>query len=559
MFAVRSKAVALMAGVSLVLAAAGVRIGNAQAEKQADSKSQAPSNPGEGRLKPTDGGRAQVRELLQEAVQALLDPTTGTNNTLQARGVAQCARLQARAGDSESSRRTLRHAKALIEAMVQLRATRGRGPGPEYFDDLWRMLASSYAEAGEIEELRTLLDALPDHVRDLGDIVSSSRAIVIRESALALAKIGKLNEALELLKGIKAGAKEMYTPEDVRNEVLSENALHHARAGNLNEARQAVDRIPDAAYKVRALAGTIWTSNLADVVWSGRPSLLMSLDLPDEPGIALLQNEAGDAAGARETLKQASEVARTIDDSGKQAYGRAVIACAQARVGDLDGALATLDQISTGSKSCVYALVAIAKAQAAAGHAVAAREAIDKLKTTPQQSRIFPPQAYGLAQLAIGQAQAGDLRAARASAEQALQQLLVLPQPQRNSCLHMLALFQARAKDFEGALATASRIQGAPVLFDARRVGTAYINLAYEEAKAGAGTRALDIVKGLRPGSDQLPRALQATARGRTERGEEKEALAWARQLATPDARGFALLGVAEALLQRPKAAGAPP
>jgi tetratricopeptide (TPR) repeat protein len=492
----------------------------------------------------------------------MLDPQAiPRNDTLQVWGVTACALLQARVGDSELARQTFRQAEDLIRAMLQRRATRAQGPGPDYYGDLWRQLASSCAEAGEVEELNAILQTLPEREQNLGDFLRSFRSLVLRECALGLVKAGKITEALKLCKEIKAGPRAMTTPEAVKNEVLGAIALHHLRMGNLLEVRQTLDSIPDPAYKVRTLAGTIWTTGFSGVVWWGRPDRYVNFDLPDEPGIALLQNEAGDRDGARQSLTEALQFAQQIPDADKQAYARAVITCAQARIGDLANALKTLERIPADSKHYVYALVAAAKARAAAGQGQLALEAVEKLGTSSRTGNILPPRAYGLAQIAIGQAQASDLAAAHASGEQALKLILPLPDTvQRNTALHILATLRARARDFKGAIETLSQIPFSAVLrFDAVRMGTAYVNVSYEEAKAGAGTGALDIVKAFpRPG-DQLPRALRAAARGQTERGEEKEALVWARQLTEPGARGFALLGVAEGLLVRQKGSGQRP
>jgi hypothetical protein len=101
------------------------------------------------------------------------------------------------------------------------------------------------------------------------------------------------------------------------------------------------------------------------------------------------------------------------------------------------------------------------------------------------------------------------------------------------------------AKDIAGALETASHIPHATIT---------YSNIADEQEKAGDVKGALETIKAhLREGEWWYDRSLQGVAQVKAERGDEKEAIALAKELPPLDARGFALLGVARGLLQRNK------
>jgi hypothetical protein len=114
--------------------------------------------------------------------------------------------------------------------------------------------------------------------------------------------------------------------------------------------------------------------------------------------------------------------------------------------------------------------------------------------------------------------------------------------------LHIVACLRARAKDFEGALETASHITGPARV----RGELTYSGIAFSQATARDVKGALETLKAhLHDGDWWYERTLQEIACLQTERGEEKAALAWANQLNRPDAHGYALLGVAKGLLQR--------
>jgi tetratricopeptide (TPR) repeat protein len=454
--------------------------------------------------------RPRVRALVQKALKSFGDET-GTD-LAGSRAVVRCAVLLAQLGDAEAARQTLRQVRDRIQVPAGEQTPMGR-------DQEWLDLATGYAEIGDAEELRAVLAALPaPSGMNFGGSRETFHAVVLVGCARALAKAGKGKDALELAGGVRAP----YTPERVRLTVLQEIALASARTGDFKEARRALEAIPEPEAKIRTLVGLVSPS---------------SFELLSEPGIAILQDEAGDHDGARQSMKQALEIAQGIKDTEMQARGRATIVCAQAGVRDLTGALQTLEQVPAKSRDYRSAVAAVARAQAAAGQGKAALEAVAKLEA-PE------PRAYALSQVIMGQAQAGDLKGARATGEKALELILTLPQRQRGSPVHILANARAMAKDFKGALETASQ---RPVAAQ-----TTYSVIAYWQAREGDMEGAERTLKAQsRKGS--LSRELQMLGRVQAAQGREKEALAWAELRGTTADYGYALLGIAEGLVERHK------
>jgi tetratricopeptide (TPR) repeat protein len=452
--------------------------------------------------------RPRVRELLQEALDVLLTARSGIS---QPRGILECAVLQARAGDAESARKTFQQAKQIIQTLPQQNQ-------PEE----WRSLARSLAQAGELEEVRAVIAVLPDPGQNYGGTPEAFRNIVLSECASVLAKAGKSKEALELSKQSDAASRFATPPSRLFHFV----ALYHAKRGDLNEARRAVDQITDPIQKLGTLAGMIYGSGVAP----------QTRDLPSEPGIALIQDETGDHNGARRNLKLALEIAGSIKEPRVKTRGFAIIACAQARIGDIAGARKTLEQIPAESNLNELAQVAIAKAQAAAGHGKEALQAVEKLSTMSLR-------VYGLSQVAIGQASAKDLEAARDTGKKAFELIENLPEGEHLGALRLLSEARALARDFEGARETASRITFNNHVF-------AYASIAYIQAQSGDVKGALGTVEDNMKGWWH-DRTLQSIALVQAERGEEKAALAWTRELTKPEPRGYTLLGVAEGMLEK--------
>lgn len=174
---------------------------------------------------------------------------------------------------------------------------------------------------------------------------------------------------------------------------------------------------------------------------------------------------------------------------------------------------------------------------AASGQRQEALRVADKLNTMSLR-------VYGLSQVIMGQAQAGDVKDAPDTGVRALGLIRNLPEQEQLSALVILCTARAAAKDVQGALETAAQMKYGNSSFG-------YTNIAYMQARAGNMRDALITLKDNLRKDWTYHRMLQALARLQADRGEDKEALLWARELIASEERGYALVGVAEGMLQR--------
>jgi tetratricopeptide (TPR) repeat protein len=426
-------------------------------------------------------------------------------------GLMEVAVLQARMGDAGASRKSLAQAKDL-KIVNGNRVIKPKADDPNTLGKL----ATSYAQVGDVEQARATLATLAG---------AESRDYYLRECAIILASTGKAKEALALAK-----QRSLNQPPFGESVLLRHLALYYASAGDWKETRRTLDQIPEADRKVKTLAGILST-------YAGLPGPY-SYDVPTKPGIALIQHKAGDHAGARLSIELALEIAAGIKDAKVQARERATIACVQALIGDLVGARKTLEQIPAAAENREFAQVALARAQAASGQRKEALEKIVKLGTPLLR-------AYGLSEVIMGHGQAGDAKAAQDAAAKALKIIEELPQEEHREMLVRLSRARAMANDLSGALQTAS--------MQSRGDMEAYVYIAEAQAQAGDMKGALGTLNDHVRAKSLVHHFVQALARLRAEGGGEKEALAWARELTTPEERGFALLGVVEGMMKKHK------
>jgi RNA polymerase sigma factor (sigma-70 family) len=444
--------------------------------------------------------QSQADELLQEALQALNASTGSRHRTL-----ADIAVLQMKLGKRGAALKTFDQARQLIDQIPE---------NGKYWG--WRELATAYGRAGEMTEALALAMSIPDHVSNYRGQDKEFRAMVLEEVAIALAEAGHGQEASRVMESLKEQSKTR------GSWVLPKLALAQAQAGKIKEALQTVNTIPDDRWKVMALAGFVYGNRSFG-------------DYPHELGIAWIQAQAGDKAGAQKTLDKAVAIAKTLPDGQGAASAWAAIACTQVRIGNIEAARATARLIGVESWKNL-ALVAIAKAQAAAGQT---KEALQT--TQPIQSEA--ERIHALYQLAVGQARAKNLQAARETFKQAADLVNSLPEADRGFHNHNLASAQAAAGDFSGAVQTAmSRMPPSE---------TTLCNIAYEQALAGDIRGALQTAEAIQDSDFWKGSTLYGIARAQTERGDAEGALAWANQLASSHDKAHALFGVAEGLVKR--------
>ena len=455
--------------------------------------------------KPLPGAAQLIRDLVKEAQSALLKVE---DKTARLPGLEHCAVLQARAGDSALAHATLEQASKLITELPEFGERRA-----------WVALASTAAEAGDLDELKKAIKSLPNLQRPDAGMRPNAGAMMtphdqaIYTAAMALAKAGKAREALEFTKAYPYERD----AEFFHNRLLGESSAYSARAGDLKQAWATLDTMSDPYVKVVAVTGFF-----RDSFWNQ--------DLPNSPpGIALALDEAGNRPAARQILKQALEFAAAIKDPTKQAQALAAIACCQARVGEIDSAHTTQEKIPLDWHFRPVPSMAIARALATTGRSAEARQVIDNLPGALLQ-------AEGFSHLAMGQLAAGDRQAALDSCDKAWALVQSFRDQDLHSAAYSLINTRIKARDYQGAATIAAYNS---------RTGTHYLYSAIllNQTEAGDFNAALKTIMDHMSEDGSIKRqALQKLAQAQSEHNQEKEALAWARQLTNPDEQAFALL-----------------
>jgi tetratricopeptide (TPR) repeat protein len=457
--------------------------------------------------------RLQVRELLE---QALKDFELVENARVKFQGLAQCAALYARLGDTDMSRKLFEQAREQV---------RQRSGGITHNDAVFFM--RYYTQAGSVEEIKSLIDNPPPIQR--GSTLSKEQAHdwLVRDAAIGLAKAGKDDAALELAKKVT-----QRKPEEMRDEVLQAKAIRLAEARDWKAVADTVAEISSPDVKIQTLAGRTIGNTSFD------------LSLPNNPGIAVIQDQQGNRPGALLSLQQALDLAREIKGP-REAAAWANVLVVQARFGQIGEAQESLNHVPSSAPIYAQAVAAIAKAQAEAGQAKPAFDTIDKV----QDNR---GKIVGLAHVLIGLAHSGNTKAAQEAADKAVNIAKSMPQGRVIVAIDLIRA-QAVAKDFEGAFRTAAAI---PTGND----GFIYPAIAYWQGVYGDVPAALktvaDHARGGRGEDSSWVGNLEGIAEFQAQHGQAKEALAWVRQQAAPEVRAYGLVGVAKGMIE-PAAAGA--
>jgi RNA polymerase sigma factor (sigma-70 family) len=403
---------------------------------------------------------------------------------LPQRLLGDMAVLQARLGDRLAARNLFKQAGDLIANF--------QGGQSEEF----RMLASAQAKANEVDDAIATARRIP-----AGD---QYRNISLQEAATELARNRREKDALRVGDLIDNENMKAW----VRPMLLETLALAHARAGDFPQAQRVLDRLKEPAAKVNVLAGVVYLN-------------LSFTEPPREPGIALLQFQAGKKAEAKQTLQRAAELAAKVTEKQSQQRALTAVACAQVRMADLAAARKTAAGINHKIGRAI-ALAAIARAQGKAGQTKEALKEIDKLPD-------LAVRAHVLMHLGAGQASAGDHKGARESFGQ-------IGQIGHGA----LATAQGEAGDYEGAKSTAD------AFLEEGSLGG--VNIAFSHAKRGDFAGALKMTEELKRSEWWKGRLFREIARLQTLRDGDKAVRVWIGRLGSPLDRANALLGVAEGL-----------
>ncbi len=279
------------------------------------------------------------------------------------------------------------------------------------------------------------------------------RALSLVDVAKLWARTGDIAAAEQVVALIKAQDSSGVSTEAALANISSVQAFN----GDVPGARRRADSIQDSTYKIKALIAIASAQREAKDITGARATLMAAytaaLDSKDSDSSrthALLdivkgQAAAGDVAGAQKTMshvlfrKDNSGINRLFNENVDREIGG--IVQAQAKAGDIQGALATADTMQTSSVE--WARGTIVTAQLAAGDVTGA------LKTTA-----LLPEGLGKSQrqYPIGEAQiaAGDLAGALRTAA------VISVLSYQGWLLEKIHAAQIASRDLAGALRTAA-------------------------------------------------------------------------------------------------------
>ena len=394
-------------------------------------------------------------------------------------------------------------------------------------DDLLKSFARVYAQKGDLKSAFEAVAAIQG---------KEAKVQTLNRMASDQIRAGDLKSALQTVASI--------SDEKERAQTLRTIAEIQAETGDVQGALQTASTIADEVIKAIALE-PIWevqaTAQAKVGDWAGALKT-----------IALIQPSHHDHARVRATksvfeelvkagrLPAAQEAVLTIQDARLKVYAVNSMMKAQAKAGDIKGAL----EIASGNN---WALGDIAEAQAARGDVKGALKTISAI--TEESDKLSP-----LFSVAEAQAAQGDVKGA-------LQTASLFPEEKagsgvwrtRTAVLNRIARAQAKAGDVEGALQTTLSAAGE---VDWLNVGMV-MNEAQANARSVDGKRWLQAVSRINTAWDR-DIALRDIARAQAKAGNADAALSWASELKSPEEKAFALFGVVEGTLTKKACVAAP-
>jgi tetratricopeptide (TPR) repeat protein len=338
--------------------------------------------------------------------------------------------------------------------------------------------------------------------------------------------------------------------------VLCDLAVAQAKVGDLEDSNKTFQQLLKTA------------SPMADKFWKLHTLL----------GIAAAQIGAGNRAAALQTIDSVSQLIAENERKGKpqdtEAFQneRGTIAILQARAGDIRAAFQTVgsiksdyqraralagigrEQAAAGNVAAAPAtfqealriapasvLIEIAEDQAKFGYRAEAAAALDEALRRASASKDFATKVRLLQDVAVAKAKLGQVEEALKIA-QSIQNTLV-----RESALAGIAEVQAQAGAIDGALQTLAAVE------EGETRDYALEEIALAQAKAGDFAAALQNAASVGRRL-QIYVLLRRIATEQAKAGDVEEALAWARKEDSPERKTWALVGVAEGLLERTSA-----
>jgi RNA polymerase sigma factor (sigma-70 family) len=304
------------------------------------------------------GRKEKAKESLRKAIEAEDGETGAAAQMHKDSRLEMLAEFQAETGDVEGAWETVGKVSALNTAHALGRlaqaqahgdvkaalATAEKSEGVYQQESLWQ-IATIQAKAGDIKAARDTV------IRIGGGSFHKAAGLV----AIAVA-CGKANESIAAAKYIEEAQQAL--PGDGTERLLGLGALAEALAalGKTDDAGKAAAAIDDGLWRDRARARVVA------------------------------------ALAAREDLKGARAVAETINDEFNKGEALKAIVTSLIRAKDLSAAAKAAAAIGSDMGRC-YALLEIARAQAAAGHKAEATQALEDARRLAD--RLENPEGLG--------------------------------------------------------------------------------------------------------------------------------------------------------------------
>ncbi len=413
----------------------------------------------------------------------------------------------------------------------------------------WRQIAVAQARGGDRAEAGKLLDKVLQATAAFKN-VHLIRVDALIATAEAQAHIGDVPGALKT--AVSVG--------NLRGkaEAFRNIALVQTKGGDLKGALDTADTIADEKIKAQTLRGIA----AARAEAGDREGALQTAAGIRDPylkaaalrKIAVAPAILKDRAAALDILKQALDSAGAIQGETEKADALGGITMAFLAAGDVNGAFRTsaliasafagkpLPEVAATTRSEVLRAIAIAQAQAG-----------DSQRAFQTVGTIAVPymQASALAEIAVIQAERGDRIAAGATLRRALQVAAAIREfSAKAPALLGVAQAQAKTGDRAAAVKTFRQARQTVRVSDDERYKTdALLDLAMVQSGAGDFSGAVETADGIQ---DIYARAhawrVVASAQGG--RGNREQVLSWLARDGAPAKKAYALLGVAEGLLQ---------
>ena len=408
----------------------------------------------------------------------------------------------------------------------------------------WRQIAVAWARAGDREAAGKLLDKVLQAVASFKNV----RVEALIATAEAQAQIGDVPGALKTAASI----------ENLRGkaEALRNIALVQTKGGDLKGAGETADTIADEKIKAQALRGIA----AARAEAGDRDGALRTVEAIRDPylkagafrRIAMAPAIMKDKAGRRGILKQALDTAATIQGENEKADALAGIALAFLAVGEASEALRSVTLIENVFAGKPIPDVAVnTRAEVLRAIAIAQAQSGDSQRAVQMAGSIPTPymQASALAEIAVAQSERGDRLAAEATLRKAVQVSSAIREFVAKAPA-LMGIAQAYGKVGDRAASTRTFRQARQTIRvsdDERYKTDALMDLAMVQSGAGDFSGAVETADGIR---DVYARAHAWRIVATAQSGNNEQVLLWLAKDGAPARKAYALLGLAEGLLQ---------